>query len=103
MSIDLKTERPIPLSGIPDLAFIPRRRQGKKLHKGTPFRWASRGLHGVRLEVIRIGNLLCTSVEALQRFFERLANREVTPPSALSDRRQRELARVEEQLDRARI
>jgi hypothetical protein len=31
-------------------------------------------VRGIRLEVIRVGGTLCTSVEALQRFFERLAS-----------------------------
>jgi hypothetical protein len=103
MCIDLKTERPIPLSDIPDLPFLPRRRRGKKLSKATVFRWANPGVRGARLEVIRVGNMLCTSLPALQRFFERLAQREPTPPGSLREQRDRDLARVEEQLDQAGI
>ncbi len=103
MSIDLATEQPIPLTDVPSLKFIPRRRRGKKLHKSTPFRWANPGVHGERLEVIRVGNTLCTSVEALQRFFERLAKVEHTPPAGVRQRRERELARTEERLDEVGI
>ena len=47
----------------------------------TLFRWASKGLRGVRLEVIRIGGTQCTSVEALARFFHRLSEH-AEPPAA---------------------
>jgi hypothetical protein len=46
--------------------FCPRRRHGRKPHVSTFYRWAARGL-----ETIRVGGQLCTSVEALQRFFDR--------------------------------
>ena len=58
--------------------FLPHRRAGKKPHVATLYRWASHGLKGIRLETIQVGGTLCTSIEALQRFFERLAG----PPSA---------------------
>ena len=38
----------------------------------TIYRWATKGMRGFRLETIRIGGTLCTSHEALQRFFDRL-------------------------------
>ncbi len=40
------------------------------------YRWATEGLRGVHLETIQVGGTLCTSIEALQRFFERLGQRE---------------------------
>ncbi len=52
---------------------LPRRRAGKKPHVATLYRWASRGLRGSHLETIQIGGTMCTSVEALQRFFGRLS------------------------------
>jgi uncharacterized protein DUF1580 len=56
---------------------FPRRREGKKPHTATIYRWARYGVRGVdgnpvRLETIRVGCTLCTSVEAIQRFCERL-------------------------------
>ena len=52
---------------------LPRRRAGKRTHVATLYRWGIRGLNGVRLETIQIGGTRCTSVEALQRFFDRLS------------------------------
>ena len=52
---------------------LPRRRAGKKPHVATLYRWAGLGLRGVRLETIQVGGTMCTSVEALQRFFGRLS------------------------------
>ena len=57
---------------------LPRRRAGKRPHVATLYRWASRGLRGVKLETLQVGGTLCTSTEALQRFFERLG----TPATA---------------------
>lgn len=47
---------------------LPRRRNGSKPHISTFYRWARMGL-----ETIRVGGQLCTSAEALQRFFDRLS------------------------------
>lgn len=51
---------------------LPRRRRGRPVHPATIYRWAHVGLRGVRLEVIRMGGVTCTSTEALQRFFDQL-------------------------------
>lgn len=56
---------------------------GKGVHPVTLWRWAKRGLNGpdgrkVRLEIVRVGGTNCTSMEALQRFFDRLQGEE--PP-----------------------
>lgn len=69
---DPTEERPIPLSQVRDLAWIPRRRRGAKLNISTPFRWAKDGVAGVRLEVIQLAGTKCTSEAALARFFSRL-------------------------------
>lgn len=74
--IDLKEE--FVLSLVEAAKKLPRRRAGKKPHVATLYRWASHGLKGIRLETIQVGGTMCTSLEALQRFFERLAG----PPSA---------------------
>jgi hypothetical protein len=52
---------------------LPRRRGGRKTHISTLYRWATAGCRGVVLETIQIGATRCTSLEALQRFFERLS------------------------------
>lgn|GEM_PF-822358 len=51
--------------------YCPRRR-GRKVHVSTIFRWALRGCRGIRLEVLDTPSGLCTSLPALQRFFDQL-------------------------------
>jgi len=53
---------------------LPRRRAGKRPHVSTLYRWAQRGLHGVRLETLQVGGSRCTSIEALERFFVALGD-----------------------------
>ena len=60
---------------------LPKRRAGKRPHVATLYRWAKRGLRGVKLETIQVGGTLCTSTEALQRFFEQLG-----APATATDR-----------------
>jgi hypothetical protein len=52
-------------------AWLPRRR-GRRTHVSTLYRWTQTGCRGVRLEYVQIGATRCTSLEALQRFFDRL-------------------------------
>ncbi len=52
---------------------LPRRRQGRKTHVSTLFRWTTSGCRGVVLESLQCGATRCTSRQALQRFFERLS------------------------------
>jgi hypothetical protein len=66
----------------------------KPVHPATPYRWATRGVRAadgtvVRLETIRVGGVLYTSCEALQRFCDRLSAgatdvSHVVPPARLS-------------------
>ena len=70
MAINFEHERVLTLA---EAARAVPRRHGRTVHLGTLYRWHSRGLRGTRLEAIRIGGTLCTSMEALQRFFERLS------------------------------
>jgi Protein of unknown function (DUF1580) len=69
--IDISKEQVMPLSRAAS-KHVPPRRRGKPTHTSTLYRWSDPGLHGIRLEVLRCGGVLCTSVEALQRFFDRL-------------------------------
>jgi hypothetical protein len=73
--IKVKIERVFPLGRPPE--YLPERRGGKRPHRTTLYRWATAGVRAndgavVQLETIRVGGTLCTSAEALQRFFERL-------------------------------
>jgi hypothetical protein len=69
------------------------RRGGRPAHVSNLYRWALDGLRGVKLETIRVGGTLCTSREALERFFDRLdeAARTNAGRGEISDRRKREM------------
>ncbi len=69
--IDAATEPLISLADVP--GHLPKRRGGKRPSISCIYRWAQRGVRGVRLEILQVGGTKCTSLEALQRFFERLS------------------------------
>lgn len=52
---------------------------GRKPHASTLWRWARKGLFGIRLETRRVGSRFCTSRQALERFAAALAEVEVQP------------------------
>lgn len=64
-------------------------------HLSQVYRWAERGIGGVKLEYIQMGGKRCTSTEALQRFFAALtdksAKRTKSPSSHSADSAKREL------------
>jgi len=77
----------IPLETVPER--LPRRR-GRKHHRSTPFRWASRGLHGVTLQTTRVGGTMCTTEAWLLRFFadvEKARRAAAEPPPQRQPRR----------------
>ncbi len=95
--IDIKREKLITL--VEATKVVPCRRRGRKPHVSTLYRWASpRGHRGVRLETIRVGGSLCTSTEALQRFFDLLTTMGSEPSAPTATKRQQ--ARVEKELQR---
>lgn len=69
--IDISQERVLSFAEAADV--LPRRRGRKKPHVATLYRWSQRGCRGVQLETIQVGGTKCTSVEALQRFFQQLS------------------------------
>ena len=90
--IDVHAETVLSLNNA--AAELPRRRKSSRPHVATLYRWAQRGLRGVKLETIQIGGTCCTSREALQRFFDALTRSERnakldprTPPDRERDRR----------------
>jgi hypothetical protein len=95
--------------------FYPSFRQGKATHISTPLRHITKGTklssgEIVHLEGARLGGRWITSVEAVQRFVERLTRTALggTPPPELptaqiSARRQRELAQTDRELNKAKI
>jgi hypothetical protein len=78
MAIDIEKEEIMSLAQA--ASRLPRRRHGKKTHVATLHRWAKNGLHNVVLETLQVGGTRCTSLPALQRFFERLAVKKPSPP-----------------------
>ena len=74
---------------------LPRRRRGRKPSTSTLWRWSTRGLRGIVLETIQVGGQRCTSVEALQRFFEQLSAGRVAAPSPRPDQRRHEVVERE--------
>lgn len=99
MAIDPFKERVVSLTEA--ARRLPRRRGGKSVHPSCLFRWAKRGLRGTLLETTQVGGTKCTSLEALDRFFRRLAQ-DQTPeiPSGRTVRqRERAITAAERQLD----
>lgn len=75
-------------------------RTGRGIHVSTIWRWAQRGVRGVRLETILIGGIRHTSREALQRFFERTtaAADGEAPPARTPKQRERAIRAAEKEL-----
>lgn len=77
-------------------------RNGKGVHLGTIGRWAFDGRRGVVLESLVIGGQRYTSVEALQRFVERLNGAsledESTPAAPSLLEREREILAAERKI-----
>jgi len=98
MPIDITQEPLITLAEA--TGFVPRRRRGRKTSVTTLYRWSTTGSRGVVLETIQVAGSRCTSVAALQRFFDRLtaaSGTSATPVSRCKGSRaeaaDRELAR----------
>lgn len=93
----------IPLSQVPKLPWIPRRRKGRKLHVSTVFRWAQRGVKGVNLRCLQFGGTKVTTEAALRDFFNRLTERQNDLASIRSSVDQPQAEQVEAALDDAGI
>jgi hypothetical protein len=111
--IDLKNEHAI---GLHEAAKLyPSFRQGKATHISTILRHISKGTRLpsgaiIKLEGARLGGRWITTLEAVQRFMERLTGAALgeskaaeAPIVQTSARRQRDLARTDRELDAARI
>lgn len=101
--IDTASETLVPVNEVPRL--LPCRSTGKKIHISAIYRWAQRGIRGVRLDVVRIGGTSYTSREALQRFAEGISSQpghDDDTPTPRARQREVELAakRVKELLGR---
>lgn len=58
----------IRLSAVPDLSWLPPRIDGGGYHVSTVYRWAQRGIRGIRLKTVQVGGVKCTTREALLEF-----------------------------------
>ena len=65
--IDLQAETSVPFRDVPGL--LPRR-NGKKIHYRTVYRWATCGARGRVLESRLVGGIRYTTIAALNRFLE---------------------------------
>jgi len=99
--IDLTTEQVVSLSEA--TKKLPRRRGGKRPHVATLYRWAVRGVRGIKLETLRVGGTLCTSLEALQRFCERCTDPSIATRPSTTKARERDIAKAERELEAAGI
>ncbi len=98
--IDISTETVLTLTEA--AKRLPQRRRGSRPHPATLFRWVQRGVKGVRLESLQVAGTKCTSIQALQRFFDRLSEPREPAPNKRPDR-QREIDAAERDCQRAGI
>jgi len=105
MAIDVFSETVLTLSEA--AKRLPRVRRGKKIHVSSLYRWIMGGRRSrdgmvVRLETVKVGGTTCTSLEALQRFFDRLTGDAtvLTPPIRTRRQRLREVEAAIRELER---
>ena len=67
--IDLKSEAPLSFK---QAAERMPGRNGVGIHVSALHRWYTHGVAGVKLEALKVGGTLITTVEALERFIDRL-------------------------------
>jgi len=79
MAIDIHSED---LLSLTEAAKALPKVSGKRPAVSTLWRWARKGLRGVRLEYVRVGRGIATSREALNRFFNALADADAPSGSA---------------------
>jgi hypothetical protein len=63
----------VPLSSVPNLKWLPRRRRGAKLSYTCLWRWSTKGVAGVVLQTVRVGGTPCTTESNLRHFFADVA------------------------------
>ena len=99
MSVDLLKETFISIQEVP--SRIPprtvftkspdgsRRAKTVRLSVNTAHRWAKIGVSGIKLEIVQVGRLTYTSVEAMDRFFSKLTSMSEKSPLVKTDARRR--------------
>jgi hypothetical protein len=71
MGFDPTAEKPITLAEAAELEFLTR--HGKQPSWQTLLRWCQSGVRGQKLEWVRIGGSICTSLPAILRFIEKIS------------------------------
>lgn len=94
----------IPLATVPDLSWLPKRPDGKRLHPVTLCNWHRIGVNGVKLKVIKTHIGVCTTEAALREFFAaRAGGPRRTSTGRTTAARARDIARAERELSAAGI
>ncbi len=107
MTTSCDSERLLTFSEAARLPWLPRR-NGKKIHTVTFWRWSRKGCAGVILSVSYVGSLPTVTESALRQFFrdvaeaKRLGNRPA-PTYRTPTQRVRAFAAAERRLDEAGI
>lgn len=93
------------LISLKEAAGLYPKRGGKETHFATVFRHAMNGHRGIKLESTRAGGTLCTSRQAVARFFGQLASQDALPeqPPKTPAARQKEIDRAMKELERRGI
>jgi hypothetical protein len=102
MMIDLKKESPIALHDARMHRLVKSSRGQAGVSYVTIANWARRGIDGHKLETVKIGRVLCTSEEALIRFFT-ACSEPSAPPVTTAKQRNEAKRRAAAVLDRAGI
>ena len=105
MAIDISSEQVVTFTEA--TSHLPQRRRGKRPNVATLYRWSNEGIRGIRLEYLMIGSTRCTSVQAMQRFFDELtvaseAQSAPVPPPMPKHREER-IEAAEARLKRPRV
>ncbi len=106
--IDIESERIVTLRQA--ATIFPHPGREKPPHYVSVLRWCLDGLHGVRLESIKVGRKLHTSHEAINRFVNRSAEAKIqsvqarqlkkTSPKLRSvSRREKDIAKAQKELE----
>ena len=75
MQLDLQKEQAITLAEVPN--HVPKR-NGKKVHYSTVYRWTKKGSRGRVLESVLVGGVRFTTVEAVNRFLNSCPSRQLS-------------------------
>lgn len=89
--LDWQNER---LFSLPEMAIELSRVRQRPMSKERLKSWIERGFDGEKLESVRWGKTLCTSLEAIDRFVTRLSHDEYGNRKKRSERANRELDRI---------